>query len=138
DPTEHVRIPVGQGICRGAADALADRDPDMLGRIGALPGAEHELVAVDEVDPDPRVVLEAAVQGLDDLAEHVVRLAAAPDDLLDRLAHCSRSAPSKAPTFSRYQSGIRQALRSARSTSTSVCWAVTISTSSSARYAAHS
>ena len=46
-----------------AADALADGDPYVLSRLGALPRPEHEVVALDEVDPDPGVVVEAVVEG---------------------------------------------------------------------------
>ena len=49
----------------------------------------------------------------------------------------SRAAPSNAPSRSRIVRD-RARLRPSRSTSTSVCWAVTMSASSSSRYAAHS
>src|SRR5699024_8043777 len=38
----------------------------VLGRLGADPRAEHELVAVDPVDADPVVVAEPLVQQVDD------------------------------------------------------------------------
>src|SRR6266480_769541 len=109
---------------RRAADALADRDAHMLGRLRPLPRAEHEVVALDQVDPDPRVVLAPVVQQIDGRLQVAGRL-----DLVQQLAHDSRSSPSKSPIATRYQSGIGHALRSSRSTSTSVWFAVTIRTS---------
>ena len=45
-----------------AADALPDRDARVLGLLGALPRAEDEVVAFDEIDADPRVVVDALGQ----------------------------------------------------------------------------
>jgi hypothetical protein len=89
----------------GPADALADWNADVLGRLRALPGAEHEIVALDEVDPHPGVMVEPVMEELDGLAEDLVRLALAIEDAVDRLQSAvivaqertasSRSAPSK-------------------------------------------
>jgi hypothetical protein len=54
----------------------------VLGRLRAFPGPEHQVVTVDEVDPDPGVVLEAIVQHLDDRLEDV---AVAGEDPVERL-----------------------------------------------------
>src|SRR5215211_1880254 len=138
----HVVHDLGLATCRrGAADALADGNANVLGRLRPLPRAEHEVVAVDEVDPDPRVVVDVIVEDVDDVLQDLRVGAPAVEDPVDRLpraGHRSRSSPSKPAIWSPYQPGISQARRSSRSTSTSVCVAVTISTSSSARYAAHS
>ena len=82
----------------------------MVGGLRPLPRAEHEVVLLDEVDADPRVVVEAVVEDIHRLAEDLVRLGFPVDDPIDRLerarvvAHdgtaSSRSAPSKsAMTF---------------------------------------
>jgi hypothetical protein len=84
--------------------------------LGPLPGAEDEVVAFDEVDADPRVVLEALGKDADGLTEHVVGLGLAVHDPIDSLegasiricrdsAHrataTSTSAPSKPTIASR-------------------------------------
>ena len=108
DVVDDLGLPAGG---RGAADALADRDAHVVGRLRALPGPEHEVGLLDEVDPDPGVVVEAVVQDLDCLAKDLIRLGFAVDDPVDRLerarvvAHdgtaSSRSAPSKSATTCR-------------------------------------
>ena len=72
---------------RGAAHALADGDPDMLGGLGPLPGTEHELVSLDEVDPDPRVGLDAVCEQIDDAAQDLVGRLVAAGDALDLGQH---------------------------------------------------
>ena len=129
----HLGLPARRGR---AAHALADRDAHVLGRLRTLPRPEHEVVAVDQVDADPRVMADPVVEDVDDALENLRIRAAAVEDAIDRLLCAglrSRSAPSKAAIWSPYQPGISQARRSSRSTSTSVCVAVTISTSSSSR-----
>ena len=53
---------------RSAADALADRDANVLDRLRPLPRPENEVGALDEVDADPGVVLEAVVKDSDHFA----------------------------------------------------------------------
>ena len=99
-----------------AADPVADRDADVVRRLRSLPGAEDEVVALNEVDPDPGVVLEPVVQDPDDLAKNLVGLGLAVDDPVDglqrtpervrRRAHStgtasSTSVPSKSATARR-------------------------------------
>src|SRR6266542_3427450 len=90
----------------GSADALSQWNPDVLRSLGALPRPEHELVSFDEVDADPRVVVEAVVQDGDNRAEDVVGIAPAVEDPVDRLersgvgAHVSSASPSNAWTRS--------------------------------------
>src|SRR6185503_18616982 len=101
---------------RRAADPLADRDAHVLGGLRPAPGPEHELVALDEVDPDPGVRVEAVVEQVDDPAQDVVGVLAAGGDLLDlgehRGAHDS-TAVSKAATAPRMPSSTRTGRRSA-------------------------
>src|SRR6476659_1915311 len=101
---------------RRAADPLADRDAHVLGGLRPAPGPEHELGALDEVDPDPGVRVEAVVEQVDDPAQDVVGVLAAGGDLLDlgehRGAHDS-TAVSKAATALRMPSPTRTGRRSA-------------------------
>src|ERR671915_394829 len=69
----------------GAADALSDRNPDVLGCLRPLPGTQDEVVTLDEVDPDPRVVGAAIVEHFDDLPQHVVRVTAPVENPLHLL-----------------------------------------------------
>ena len=85
------------GRGRRAADALADRDADVLGRLGALPRAEDEIVALDEVDPDPGVVLEPLGEQLDGVAEHLVGLRLAVYDSVDRLERAAVGVGARHP-----------------------------------------
>jgi hypothetical protein len=122
----------------------------VLGRLRALPGPEHEVVAFDQVDADPGVGLDAVVQHLDGLPQDLVGLALAVDDPVDRLegaairvrrrAHstgtaCSTSAPSKSATVRRYSAEIGVGRRSGTATSTMVWSDVHMRTSSSTRTA---
>ena len=131
----------------GTADAelrnhvavVGDRDPHRLFCSLSFRRAEHQVTFLDERDSDPRIAL---VKDGDDSSQQLVGFAALldePADLLDRArAHTSRVSPSKERIASLYDSGIATALRSSRSTSTSVWVAVTINSSSRARYAASS
>jgi hypothetical protein len=95
---------------RRAAEALPHGNPHVLCGLRALPGAENEILSLDEIDAHPGVVIETIVEHLDGLSKHLVRLAFALDDLAEGLegtrvvAHrgtaSSRSAPSKAATTS--------------------------------------
>src|ERR671915_576225 len=69
----------------GAADALSDWNPDVLGCLRPLPGTQDEVVTLDEVDPDPRVVGAAIVEHFDDLPQHVVRVTAPVENPLHLL-----------------------------------------------------
>src|SRR5439155_23541487 len=98
-----------------AADSAADRDAHVLGCLRPLPRSEHEIVSLDEVDPDPGEVGKPLMEDGDRLGEHRVGLALAVDEPIDGLegaamlvggrAHratgSSRSAPSKTATRSR-------------------------------------
>ena len=88
----------------GAADPLADRNAYVLGRLGPLPRPQHQVVAFDEVDPDPRVVLEPSLQHFDRLGERVVGAADRRECLV--VTHHSRSSPSKAAIGPIMSSGI--------------------------------
>src|SRR5262245_18527517 len=102
-----------------------------------------KLTLLHERDADPGEVRDTVVQCRDDLAEDVVGGAAPVEDSLDGIERAAvgvrahafaptwRSAPSNSRTRSMYDSGMAHALRSSRSTSTTVCEAVTMSTSSS-------
>src|SRR5262249_9219889 len=111
-------------------------------RHGGLAGADarpgHQPPLLDELDRHVRNPV--LVQGREHAAEDVVGVAAALDHRgcgRVGVAHSSRSSPSNPRMGSRYASGIGAARRSSRSTSTSVCVALTIS-ASSMRYAAPS
>src|SRR5206468_7136758 len=99
----------------------------------------NERVLLHEADSDEAP--EPQVQDGDDLAQHVVRVAATLDHPLDlgerfdvrARAHASRSSPSNERTSARTASGTGQGRRSGRSTSTIVWVAVTMSASSSTR-----
>src|SRR2546427_4525312 len=65
---------------REPADALADRDSDVLRRLRAGPCLEDELVPLDQVHAHPRVLREPAPELLYDEVEDRLRLAPAPDD----------------------------------------------------------
>ena len=129
------------GELRDHLAVVGDRDPHRLSCSLSLRRAEHEVTFLDERDSDPRIAL---VKDGDDPPEQLVGFAALLDEPADRLdrarvrAHTSRVSPSKERIASLYDSGIGTALRSSRSTRTSVCVAVTISSSSRARYAASS
>src|SRR4029453_12187875 len=121
------RIGAGVQVLRLPADPkLADHAalvPDRHGRGGlallkAARRPERELVALPEVDRSPT---EPIGQHLDHLSERVVSLTTPIEDRLDHISHDS---PSKSRTRSLNQSGMRHALRSSRSTSTSVWCAV--------------
>jgi hypothetical protein len=101
----HVVDDLGDAACSGrAADALPDRDPHVLGRLRPLPRAEHEVVAFDDVDPDPRVVVESFLEHFDRRGERVLRAGDRRECFVVR--HRSRSAPSKAAIGSIMSSGI--------------------------------
>src|SRR5437667_1886852 len=144
DPFEELSISLGRGCYVQLGDLRPledDRPRRRRRRTGADRRAGAELVAFHEAERDVVITL---VQDADDLAQHVVCVAAPVEDAVERFerapvaGHVSQSSPSKALIVSRYQSGIAAALRSSRSIRTSVWSAVTIRTSSSTRYVAHS
>src|SRR5205823_6932018 len=95
-----------------------DRPPPRFVRLARV-RAEHERVLLDERDSGPgaAAVLE---ERRHDLAQHVVRVAAAAEDPLDRLERADAHPASNASTGSRHSPGTSQGRRSWRSTSTMV------------------
>src|SRR5436190_4986937 len=112
-----------------------DLEPEAGVRLPRL-RAENEFAVLCKQDPGPRA---AAVldEHRDDAPEHVVHVTAVVDDPFDRLERGGVHR-SNAATWSRNESGTGSGRRSAGSMSTSVCFAVAMRTSSSARYAAWS
>jgi diguanylate cyclase (GGDEF)-like protein len=102
----HVVDELGAAACRRrAANAPPDRNAYVLGRRRAFPGPQDEVVTLHEVDAYPRVVIEAIVEQVDGLSQHLVGFGLLTEDAVNGferaavVAHegtaSSRSAPSK-------------------------------------------
>src|SRR3972149_6933387 len=75
-------VPDNDGLLRAggeAADPLADRDPDVLGRVRAAPRLQNELLPLDPGHADPSVVRERPPELLDEEVEDRACPAPAPD-----------------------------------------------------------
>jgi hypothetical protein len=80
----HVVDDLRPAVRRGrSADPATDRDPHVPGRLWTLPRSQDEVVAFDEVDAHPGVVVDAVVENLDRLPQDLVGLRLAVDDPID-------------------------------------------------------